>query len=186
MSQKWLLTSIIIAWVIVLLLPQVIPARAQESTPESDANCIACHEHQYYLYDNGKWFCLCDAPMHCVYCHDGRTDTSVKEQAHQGLVLYPTHNHAERCQTCHSEDYMSRVVTFANVAGISSTPQPIITATPVRLTTLWVEDRPPMPFLRFNQLETIQQLGLGVLGIVMAGILTLGYCCWKADCRAKS
>jgi hypothetical protein len=187
MSRKWIAICIIIIGVVILLMPQAIPARAQEPTPENDANCVACHEHQYYLYDRGKWFCLCEAPMHCVYCHGGRTDSMDEDVAHEGLVLYPTRNHAERCQACHTEDYMSRVVTFETVAGVSSTPIPIVTATAMEPVAALVEESPSNPlWLRLNQFEPWRLVGLGVLAIALVGILFFGYCCWKADCLAKS
>lgn len=185
MSRKWIAVWIIIIGMVILLVIWAIPARAQEATPETDANCVACHTHQYYLYDSGKWFCLCDAPMHCAYCHGGRTDTTIKEQAHDGLVLYPTRNQAERCQTCHAEDYLSRVVTFDTVAGVSSTPLPIITATPFESATTPVEQQPAM-LLRLSQLGPWRLVGLGVLGIVMIGVLIFGYRCWKADCLGRA
>jgi hypothetical protein len=31
------------------LLAFTAPAQAQEPTPENDANCMVCHEHQYYV-----------------------------------------------------------------------------------------------------------------------------------------
>jgi hypothetical protein len=171
---------------VVFSLLWVFPVHAQEPTPENDANCVACHEHQYYVYDSGKWFCLCDAPMHCVYCHGGRTDSQDKDIAHEGLVLYPSRNHAERCQTCHSEDYMSRVVTFASVAGISTTPRAIITATPAELAAVRVEPQSAPALLRLGQLEPWRLVGLGVVGIAMIATAVFGYRCWKADCRARS
>jgi hypothetical protein len=185
MSRKWIAAWIFLTGMVVLLLPWAIPTHAQEATPENDANCVACHEHQYYLYDSGKWFCLCEAPMHCVYCHSGRTDTPDKELAHEGLVLYPTRDHAERCQACHTEDYMSRVVTFANVAGISATPRAILTATPGEAVAAPVGESSPPPLLRLNQLEPWRLVALGVLAIGLVGIFIFGYRCWKADCLAK-
>jgi hypothetical protein len=185
--NKWTAVYIIILGMAILLVGLTIPTRAQEPTPENDANCVACHEHQYYLYDSGKWFCLCDAPMHCVYCHGGRTDSPVEEIAHEGLVLYPTRNHAERCQTCHTEDYMSRVVTFETVAGVSSTPIPIITATPIKLAATLAEEPPSKQLLlRLSQLESWRLVGLGVLIVALVGIMIFGYRCWKADCQAQS
>lgn len=169
------------------LLLWVSPAQAQEPTPteESDANCVACHEHQYYVYDSGKWYCLCEAPMHCVYCHGGRTDSDVEEIAHEGLVLYPTHEHAERCQTCHTEDYMARVVAFESMVGVSPTIVPIITATPVEPAAP-VEATPSNPLLvRLGQLNAWQLVGLVFLGILAIGIAIFGYRCWKADCLTK-
>jgi hypothetical protein len=184
MFQRWIAGWLIVIGMVILLAPWAIPARAQETTPENDANCVACHEHQYYVYDNGKWFCLCDAPMHCVYCHGGRTDSPVKEVAHEELVLYPTRNHAERCQTCHTIDYMSRVVTFETEAGVSSTPLPIITATPFEPAATPMEQQPAL-LLRLNQLGSWRLIGLGVLAIALIVIFLFGYRCWKADCLGK-
>jgi hypothetical protein len=187
MSRKWIAVCIIILGMVILFLPQANTTHAQEPTPDNDANCVACHEHQYYLYDTGKWFCLCDAPMHCVYCHGGRTDSPVEDTAHEGLVLYPTRDQAERCRTCHTEDYLSRVVTFETVAGVSSTPIPIITATPMKQASMLVEELPSNPFLlRLSQLEPWRLVGLGVLILAFAGIMLFGYRCWKADCLAQS
>lgn len=182
MSRKW-----ITVWIMaLLLLVQTIPASAQEVTPENDANCVSCHEHQYYLYDSGKWFCLCDAPMHCVYCHNGRTDTYNKELAHEGLILYPTRDNAERCQSCHPEDYMARVVTFGEVAGISPTPQVIVTATPVISVAMPLEQPPILPWLRLGQIETWRQVVSSILMIALIGVMVFGYRCWKADCLARN
>lgn len=185
MARKWLPIFIILTGMAFFLLPWAMPAHAQEPAPENDANCVACHEHQYFLYDSGKWFCLCDAPMHCVYCHGGRTDSAVEEIAHEGLVLYPTRDQAERCQTCHDEDYMSRVVTFASVAGISSTPIAIITATPVESSAASQAAQPNPVLQRFSQFEPWRLVGLGGLGIITIGIIIFGYRCWKADCQLR-
>lgn len=123
--------------------------------------------------------------MHCVYCHSGRTDTWVKEEAHEGLVLYPTRHQAERCRTCHGEDYMSRVVTFETVAGVSLTPVPIITATPMEeIAAVHIEEQPAL-LMRFSQLEPWRWVGLGFIILALVGVVIFGYRCWKADCMAK-
>lgn len=184
MSRKRIAFWMIITGLVIVIASRPIPAYAQEATPENDANCVACHEHQYYVYDSGKWFCLCDVPMHCVYCHGGRTDSAVEEIAHEGLVLYPTRNHAERCQTCHTEDYMSRVVTFETKAGVSSTPQVIITATPIEPLATVVEQQPAL-FLRLSHIEPWRLIALGVVGVALVGIIFLGYRCWRADCLSR-
>jgi hypothetical protein len=182
MFSKWI---VMIAVAIMFGLP-VFPAFAQEPTPENDTNCVACHEHQYYLYDSGKWFCLCEAPMHCVYCHGGRTDSQVKETAHEGLVLYPTRDHAKRCQTCHTEDYLSRVVAFTTVAGVSSTPRSIITATPVKpIAATKEESTSNRMLLHLGQLAPWQMVGICVVGIALIIISIAGYRCWKNDCLQK-
>jgi len=185
MPNKWCMALLILAGMGVLLFTWAIPVRAQEATPENDANCVACHEHQYYVYDSGKWFCLCDAPMHCVYCHGGRTDSMVEEVAHEGLVLYPTRDHAARCQTCHTEDYMARAVTFASVAGVSSTPRAVLTATPAEVAAALVEGQTATPVFISNKMEPWQLAVLSALGIALIGIIIFGYRCWKADCFNK-
>jgi hypothetical protein len=185
MSPKWLIAWTILAGLAVLLSTDAIPTHAQEPTPENDANCVSCHEHQYYLYDIGKWFCLCDAPMHCVYCHGGRTDSMVEEVAHEGLVLYPTREHAERCQVCHAEDYMSRVVTFETVAGVSTTPRPISTATAVA-PVAQIEEPLAWSLQRIIQLQPWRQVSIGVVLIVLVGVIIFGYRCWKADCLPRT
>lgn len=192
MSRKWLTIIILSIGLMIFFYSQAVPAHAQEPTPrqdltsENDANCVACHTHQYYLYDSGKWFCLCDAPMHCVYCHNGRTDTNQKELAHEGLILYPTHDNALRCQSCHPEDYTARVVTFASVAGISSTPHALATATPFESVAAVTDITPGPLYSRLSRLETWRQIALGILVILMVGMLLFSYRCWKVDCLAKN
>ena len=185
MSHKLIPVLIILIGLIILIIP-ASPARAQEPTPENDANCVACHTHEYYLYDTGKYFCLCEAPMHCIYCHGGRTDSAVEEVAHEGLVLYPTRDHAERCQECHPADYMDRVVTFETVAGVSSTPNPIITATAIQPAAGMIEQPPASPLGRIGQLEPWRLVGLGGVAIALCAIIIFGYRCYKTDCLIKS
>ena len=185
MSRKWITIWIILIGLALLLIPSAA-VRAQEPTLENDENCVACHTHEYYLYDSGKYFCLCEAPMHCIYCHGGRTDSMVAEVAHEGLVLYPTRNQAERCQECHPADYMDRVVTFDTVAGISPTPQPIITATASQAAIGSIEEPPAAPLQRLNNLDTWRMIGLGATGIALCAIIIFGYRCWKADCLLKT
>lgn len=185
MSTQWIRSCVVAACVICILILSPIPSAAQEPTPENDQNCVGCHEHQYYLYDSGKWFCLCDAPMHCVYCHNGRTDSLDKDVAHEGLVLYPTANEAERCQQCHPADYAERVVTFASVAGISNTPQPLITATPSQASLASSTQALPPPWYRLSHLAAWQTIGLSATLVAMAILIFLGYRCWRADCLAN-
>lgn len=186
MFRKWVMLGVVWIAVSILFWAQTIPVRAQEPQPtaESDANCVSCHIHEYYVYDSGKWYCLCEAPMHCVYCHSGRTDSYVKEVAHEGLVLYPTRDHAVRCQNCHVEDYMSRVVTFETVAGISQTPLPLVTATAVEPVAL-AEAPSSLLQLFLSRLDLWQVIGLGILAFGLIVIFIFGYRCWRADCLAK-
>jgi hypothetical protein len=186
MTHKWLVVGIILAGLLFCLLGHAVPAAAQEPTPGNDENCVACHTHQYYLYDSGKYFCLCEAPMHCVYCHGGRTDTLDKTLAHEGLVLYPTHEHARRCQSCHTEDYLDRVVTFGAVAGINPTSQPAPTATVNAAALAEVAALPPQSLLRLDYLEPWRLAGLAAFTLVLLLIVVFGYRCYKADCLMRA
>lgn len=170
---------------LILSLALASPASAQEPTPENDANCVSCHDDQYYLYDSGKYFCLCEAPMHCVYCHGGRVDSYEKEIAHEGLVLYPTRDQAQRCQTCHEEDYMSRIVKFDAIAGISPTSQVVITATPVEPAAITTAPAPAAPLFTVRRLEPWRLAGLGVLAVAFIAIAIFGYRCYQLDCLSK-
>jgi hypothetical protein len=180
-STKFL---VVVVGMVVISLFQVNQALADEPTPENDANCLSCHERQYYLYDNGKYFCLCNAPMHCIYCHNGRTDSLEKDVAHEGLVLHPTRGNADRCQECHEKDTMERVVTFASVAGISATPRSVVTATTASSMTTPIKQASVSPY-RLGQLETWRLVGLGLVGVGMIVLVFFGYLCWKADCPPK-
>ena len=106
---------------------------AQEEMPPKDTSCIGCHEDQYYLYDSGKWYCLCKSPVRCTECHGGRTDIVVEDLAHEGLITNPLVDNAVVCQDCHPKDYQARVEKFASIAGVSSTPRPYATSAPSAL-----------------------------------------------------
>jgi hypothetical protein len=186
MARKWLLVVLILAGVLFCLLGRVVPVAAQAPTPRNDENCVYCHTHRYYLYDSGKWFCLCDAPMHCVYCHGGRTDSFDKDIAHEGIVLYPTRNNAERCKDCHTEDYLDRVVTFGAAAGVSPTPQPVPTATENTTAGAVVAALPARPLLHIDYLEPWRLAGLAVIAIVLLLVAVFGYHCYKDDCLMRS
>jgi len=186
MARKWFLTALIFAGLCFGLFGSAVPAGAQEPTPGNDENCVACHSHQYYTYDSGKYFCLCEAPMHCVYCHGGRTDTIDKDLAHEGLVLYPTHEHAQRCQSCHAEDYLDRVVTFGAVAGIAPTAQPVPPATIDAAARAAAAAIPPESQLRLDYLETWRLAGVAVIAGVLLLIAIFAYRCYKADCLLRT
>lgn len=96
----------------------ILPASAQEETPPpEECQCRQCHEQQYYLYDSGKWYCLCRAPMTCVHCHGGNGGETNAELAHKNMLTNPFANHAAVCQNCHEEDSQVRVNEFVKRAG---------------------------------------------------------------------
>lgn len=167
----------------ILSLSQTSPAAAQEPTPAVD-HCVSCHEQQYYLYDEGHLFCLCGEPMHCVYCHEGRPDSPLKDVAHEGLVLYPAGNQAERCNKCHGDEYEDHLAEFASMAHDISTPKVNAAISPSEVTAgTSVVNSGMLPYL--ERLESWRLVGLGFVGIAMIALVFLGYRCWKADCLAK-
>ncbi|MFM8319401.1 MAG: hypothetical protein ACKOC5_00685 [Chloroflexota bacterium] len=172
--------------VVGLQLAWAASAAAQSLPPDDDENCTSCHENRYYLYDSGKYFCLCEAPMHCVYCHGGRTDSYQKEIAHEGLVLYPTRENAARCQNCHTQDYLSRVVKFDAVAGIRSTPVAVVTATPAGPAKLTAGEPPDMRLGQAAWLEPWRAAGLGGVAAALLLLAFLAVRCYQLDCASRS
>ena len=136
MFRKMLLLTILAIFMVgtVLLVPGGTSlALAQDETVPEDTACKTCHEDQYYLYDSGKWYCLNETKVGCTECHGGNPGSATKECAHQGLIASPLANDAAVCQDCHPDDYLSKVQTFASVAGIRPTPRPYSTYTPQQL-----------------------------------------------------
>lgn len=83
--------------------------------------CVTCHRMQYQNMDNGKSFCLDEAPMHCVDCHGGNPYATTKEQAHFDRSAHPViEDNVSRCYTCHLDDSDMKVESFNKVAGLSS------------------------------------------------------------------
>lgn len=163
---------------LIICLLWAIPAQAQDPAPENDANCISCHENRYYLYDTGKWYCLCEAPMHCVYCHGGRTDSYKQAIAHEGLVLYPTQEYAARCRTCHEQDYMSRIVKFESVAGIGSP----LAVMPVEAGMFATAEPMGISAGQVYPLEPWRLVSLGLLGLTFVFLIFFALRCYRQDC----
>jgi hypothetical protein len=115
-------------------------AYANQAQPISNHDtCINCHEDLYFLHDTGKWFCLREAPMACVDCHDGDPTAVTKDKAHTNRAAYPVINeNITKCQECHPEKSSERVQIFKEVAGIS----PVIVA--VAYVPVAVVSEPPM------------------------------------------
>ena len=178
------MTSIFFLLIMSFPLPAVV--QAQEQPPDTDANCVACHEHRYFLYDEGKYYIIFEAPMHCVYCHGGRTDSYLAKAAHEGMALYPTDNQAQRCQACHSDDYISRVKTFTELAGIDPAHLVIPTIAPSEAGIPAASPPGNLARLRWSSLGILNQVGLGLVAVGLIFIAIMAYRCWKADCLAKA
>lgn len=121
MKGKLLSLSMLCIGLFVILLFAafaITPASAQDETPPpEECQCRQCHEQQYYLYDSGKWYCLCKAPMTCVHCHSGNGHETNAELAHKDMLANPFANNAAICQDCHKGESQARVNEFVKRAG---------------------------------------------------------------------
>jgi hypothetical protein len=100
----------------------IMPVTAQGTPPPEECQCRQCHEQRYYLYDTGKWYCLCKSPMTCVHCHGGNGAETNADQAHQDLLANPFADDAAVCRNCHKEESQARVDAFIARAGVMPTP----------------------------------------------------------------
>ena len=125
MKQKIGFLTVISAVALTLLISAFIglaPANAQGDPPPEECQCKKCHDEQYYLYDSGKWYCLCKAPMTCVHCHGGDGQQTNANLAHKGMIANPFQNNAAICHNCHKEETQMHVDKFVEKAGVKSMP----------------------------------------------------------------
>jgi hypothetical protein len=165
---------------IAFLLLRVPTATAQDVTPD-DANCLACHENLYYLYDTGKWHCLCEATPSCLHCHGGQPGTLDEDQAHAGMLANPLQENAAVCQRCHGDDSEERVDEFIAVAGGTvtggrgrtfPTPGPEPTSPPPGGSTYHLAERLREPW---------RLAALGLTAGALAGLGLVGLACHLAE-----
>lgn len=109
------------------------PVSAQGTPPPEECQCKQCHEQQYYLYDTGKWYCLCKSPMTCVHCHGGNGKETNADLAHKDMLANPFVNDAVVCNNCHKDESQARVDEFVARAGgdvmpVSTESQPTFRA----------------------------------------------------------
>ena len=175
----------IIVFLILVTLLIATPVQAQESTPPSGSSCLVCHDNLYYLYDTGKWFCQCETQMTCTCCHGGNPESMTEDEAHHGMVLYPTRNDSSACQQCHPDDYKARVERFSEIAGVSQihsmSPNPtssLPAATEIN-SSLFLSDN------HTRSLEPWRITGLIAVSIAFIVLIIFAYRCWKADCLAR-
>lgn len=95
----------------------ITPVSAEGTPPPEECQCKQCHEQQYYLYDSGKWYCLCNSPMTCVHCHGGNGRETNADLAHKDMLANPFANNAAICKDCHEEESQTRVDEFVKRAG---------------------------------------------------------------------
>ncbi|RPI83399.1 MAG: hypothetical protein EHM41_16030 [Chloroflexi bacterium] len=184
MVRKLILLSIIsltLAATRSLFIGETRQAFAQDEDPSGDTSCIGCHEDQYYLYDNGKWYCLCKSPVSCTGCHSGRPDNMIKDLAHESLIANPLLNDAAVCQNCHPEDYQDKVEKFTSIAGTHSHPVPYATCTPAAPISYTKNDTGSTKLLRSLPSGIWQAAGISFLGIASLIVFLFTCKCWKID-----
>jgi len=170
MSAKSILRLFAMLGLLALLSASFIlatPVAAQGTPPAQECGCRVCHEQQYYLYDAGKWYCLCKAPMTCVHCHGGDGLAKTADLAHKDMLVHPFENEAAACKNCHAQDAQRRVNEFVQRAGgnvpISMSEQPAFhTAAPQ-----------PFPAEEPRTLGFLEWLGVGVMSIVAVWMFVL-------------
>ena len=180
-TQTWgILIFALTSLLLIAMAFFVPPVQAQESTPPQESSCLVCHDNLYYLYDTGKWFCQCETQMTCTCCHAGNPDSLQEQEAHLGMVLYPTRNDATACQQCHPDDYKDRAVRFSEIAGLSQ----IHSLSQVPTTSLPIETD-PVSLTSVRELEPWRIGGLIATSIAFVVLIVFAYRCWKADCLAR-
>lgn len=159
------------------------PARAQDTSLPEESACRICHEDLYYLYDTGKWYCLCSEQRTCSGCHEGVDGVWDVDAAHAGLVANPLAQGARVCQDCHPDDAQVYIEKFAAVAWIDLNPTPRPTQTAYVPLKLAAGEEPFTPALEAKPFEAWQKLAFGFLGPAFLGAIGFGFKCWQADCQ---
>ena len=113
------------------------------------------------------------AAMKCTYCHGGNPDVLVEEEAHQGMVLYPTRNDAAACQQCHPDDYKSRAERFSEIAGVSQIHS--VSSTPIYSLPVNVDASPFAPGIQGWVLELWHLTGFFVFSLAIIVLIILAY-----------
>ena len=147
------------------------PILAQEQTPPpEECQCRQCHEQQYYLYDSGKWYCLCKAPMTCVHCHGGNGRETNADLAHKDMLAHPFMNDAIVCQGCHKHESQARVNELVSKAGVKN--MPVAVASQLAFYTAAPQ---PFPQSGPRMLEFWEWFGVALMG----GVLVLLAIAWR-------
>jgi hypothetical protein len=156
--------------------PPAVQAQDVAPPDQEDANCLSCHENLYYLYDTGKWHCLCAASPGCLHCHGGQPATLDEDLAHAGMLANPLQENAAVCRACHCEDCDQHVAQFLSVAGGTVIEGPgKVYPTPGPEPTL-----PPGSLSGYRLPERLQEPGrLARLGLIGAGLVVLGIYCFR-------
>lgn len=185
MTGKWLSICLVTAVLLSVFSGIDGVALAQDDSPSRDSACKGCHEDRYYLYDTGRWYCLCGKQRNCIDCHKGNDDTWIVDEAHDGLVVNPILESPDICQDCHPDDVQEYIDKFSAVAGIDPNAIPDPTPTPYIPVALVSGKSPSTAVLEREARGWGWIAALGLLGAALAGVFVFGFRCWKADCLAR-
>ncbi|MBN1538282.1 MAG: hypothetical protein JW908_16205 [Anaerolineales bacterium] len=158
------------------------PAQAQTITPEEKDTCYACHENLYLNYDTGRNYCLCEAPMHCTYCHGGVVGTMDEDAAHAGMVVRPEQDDAKICQSCHVDDCQEKLLMFASHANLDTT---VIAETPCT-TTVGMLSEIELDTVKPEPLASWKILALSIILVCLFALISFGVKCYREDCLRKT
>lgn len=181
MSRKWTLFGLLMVGLVLAGFGWAPVASAQEENPPAESTCRECHESRYWLYDTGKWYCLCGKQGACIDCHGGTDGTWDAEAAHQDIIKNPITENPGVCQKCHAEDAAERIERFAAVAGFDPSALPTPTPTPYVAAAASTSRGPYMPALKSWQVA-----GLGLVAVLFGFVFVFGFRCWRADCLSKT
>jgi hypothetical protein len=185
-SRKWVVLILILTSAYLLSFGWLTAARAKEAEPQKDSACRTCHEDRYWLYDTGKWYCLCGKQRDCIDCHGGDGKAWDANLAHEGMLINPIAENPAVCKDCHPDDYSMRIECFAAVAGIdlfsetAPTPPRYATAAQVNASS------PASPLLQTQPKEPWQKVSIAFVGLLFICNLIFGYRCWRSDCLKKA
>lgn len=114
-----------------LLLWRSTAANAQCGDPPQKSSCIACHEKEDPVYQNGEWHGIHALKDCCTNCHGGNCRESDEKLAHKGLAAHPLDDIYTNCYACHPADYQERAARFGALLEVTPHSRPTSTPVPV-------------------------------------------------------
>jgi len=102
-----------------IALASTMPVQASPDGEDgTSSSCYSCHVDRYWLFDEGKWYCVCAKRVdRCTACHLGDPNAYNEDVAHAGLVANPLVDTETYCGQCHPQDYPQRVGEFVEMTG---------------------------------------------------------------------
>jgi len=162
--------------VFLMALALTMPVQAAPALDDgSSSSCSSCHVDRYWLFDEGKWYCVCAKRVdRCTACHLGDQSAYDEDVAHTGLVANPLVDTETYCGQCHPHDYQQRVDQFVEMTGAqppAEKVQPVYhPAAP--------ETTQHEKILVTREARAPWQLVAGLVVIVVTIVVAAGICIW--------